>query len=189
MNTKIEIFPTEEDRKNIGKIWDAHLSNKQVVAIAPGSKWVTKRWPVQYYNSLIHMLTALNINIVLVGDKQDLLLAVETSESVLNMIGNTSLLELAELIRRCDVLISNDSAPIHIASAFDTYILAIFGPTTRDLGFFPYSRNSTVIEHHDLPCRPCGLHGGNRCPKKHFRCMLEITPQRVYEEAVKRLKT
>ena len=95
--------------------------------------------------------------------------------------------ELAELLRRSDLLISNDSAPIHIASAFDTYILAIFGPTTRDLGFFPYSRNSTVIEHHNLPCRPCGLHGGNRCPKKHFRCMLEITPQRVYEEAIRQL--
>ena len=189
MNPKIEIFPTEEDRRNIGEIWDAHLSDRPVVAIAPGSKWITKRWPVQYYNSLIPMLTSLNIRIVLVGDKHDRMLAVETPGSVLNMMGNTTLLELAELLRRCDLLISNDSAPIHIASAFDTYILAIFGPTTRDLGFFPYSPNSTVIEHPGLPCRPCGLHGGNRCPKKHFRCMLEITPQRVYEEAVKRLKT
>jgi heptosyltransferase-2 len=187
MSPKIEIFPSEDARKKIGKIWDTHLLNKKVVVIAPGSKWVTKRWPVDYYNSLIEKLTARPISIVLVGDEQDRKLAIKPVETVLNLMGRTTLLELAELLRRSDLLISNDSAPIHIASAFDIYILAIFGPTTRDLGFFPYSRNSTVIEHHDLSCRPCGLHGGNRCPKKHFRCMLEITPQRVYEEAISQL--
>jgi heptosyltransferase-2 len=187
MSPKIEIFPSEDARKKIGKIWETRLPNSKVVAIAPGSRWFTKRWPVQYYNDLIQKLTAQHISIVLIGDEQDRTLAIEQAETVLNLIGRTTLLELAELLRRCDLLISNDSAPIHIASAFDTFILAIFGPTTRELGFFPWSRNSTVIENKGLACRPCGLHGGNRCPKKHFKCMLEITPQRVYEEAVKRL--
>ena len=93
------------------------------------------------------------------------------------------MLELAELTKRASLVVSNDSAPIHITSAFpNTRILGIFGPTVREFGFFPWSKNSKVFEINGLYCRPCAIHGGNSCPEKHFRCMREITPDLIENE-------
>jgi len=61
--------------------------------------------------------------------------------------------------------------------------LAIFGPTTRELGFFPYGDGHRVMEVKDLPCRPCALHGGRKCPHGHFKCMKDISPDTVFENA------
>ncbi|MGL4567356.1 MAG: glycosyltransferase family 9 protein, partial [Fusobacteriaceae bacterium] len=102
--------------------------------------------------------------------------------------GKTTLLQLAELLKRSEIVVTNDSSPVHIASAFkNTHIIGIFGPTVEKFGFFPWSRNSQVLEVHGLECRPCAIHGGDRCPKKHFRCMLEITPEMVYEKIEEKL--
>ena len=102
---------------------------------------------------------------------------------VLDLRGEISLLELAELTKRAILVVSNDSAPIHITSAFpDTRIVGIFGPTVKEFGFFPWSKNSKVFEIKGLYCRPCAIHGGNSCPEKHFRCMREITPDLIENE-------
>lgn len=95
-------------------------------------------------------------------------------------------MELAELIKRSELVVTNDSSPIHIASAWkDVKILAIFGPTVKELGFFPWSKNSVIFETEGLPCRPCSLHGGDKCPQKHFKCMLDIRPEIVLNEILK----
>jgi ADP-heptose:LPS heptosyltransferase II len=92
-------------------------------------------------------------------------------------------LELAELTKRATLVVSNDSAPIHVTSAFpNTRIIGIFGPTVKEFGFFPWSQNSKVFEVQNLYCRPCAIHGGNSCPEKHFRCMREITPDLIENE-------
>ena len=92
-------------------------------------------------------------------------------------------MELAELTKRASLVVSNDSAPIHITSAFpNTRIIGIFGPTVKEFGFFPWSKNSKVFEIDGLYCRPCAIHGGNSCPEKHFRCMKEITPDLIENE-------
>jgi len=57
-------------------------------------------------------------------------------------------------------------------------VAAIFGPTTRELGFFPYGRENIVLEE-ELACRPCALHGSKRCPRGHFLCMRLVTPDKV----------
>jgi heptosyltransferase-2 len=79
---------------------------------------------------------------------------------------------------RVDLLVTNDSAPLHVAAARGTPTVAIFGATTRGLGFSPFQDRSRVVEV-ELSCRPCGLHGGNDCPAGHFRCMGEISTKMV----------
>ncbi len=182
-NTKLELYPGKKEITKINKIWKSNnLDKYKVIVIAPGSKWFTKMWPIEYYNELIEKLSLdLNNKIILVGGNDEKYLKISENEKTLNLIGETSLLELAELLKRSDLLIGNDSSPLHIASAFDTEIIAIFGATTKSLGFYPWSQNAIVLENKGLECRPCGLHGGDSCPEKHFKCMLEIKPDKVLE--------
>lgn len=187
---KIDLYPSQEDYNYIEKIWkDENLENKKTIALAIGSKWYTKMWPIDYFNELINKLEKWdNIRLIIVGGKDELELPVKYGEKTINLIHKTSLLQLGALLSKVDILVTNDSSPIHIASAFNTYILAIFGATVQELGFYPWSKNSTVIENNNLSCRPCGLHGGNSCPEKHFKCMLDIKPDLVYERILEALK-
>ena len=187
---KIELFPSEKDKEYIDNfLFDKIIENKKLIALAIGSKWNTKRWPIEYFNELIEKLEKIeNIQLILVGGNEEKELPVKYSNKTINAIGETSLLQLAELISRCELIVTNDSSPIHIASAFDTYIIAIFGATVKELGFYPWSEKSEVIENNNLSCRPCGLHGGNECPEKHFKCMLQIKPDLVYRRILEVLK-
>jgi heptosyltransferase-2 len=100
---------------------------------------------------------------------------------VLDATGRLSLLASAELIGRCAVLVTNDSAPLHLASAMGTPTVAIFGPTVPEFGFGPLAPRATVVGHDTLPCRPCDRHGPQRCPLGHHRCMRDLTPSMVAE--------
>jgi len=71
---------------------------------------------------------------------------------------------------------------MHMAAALNIPTVAIFGPTTRELGFFPTGQNTVVVEHSSLYCRPCTHIGMNKCPEKHFRCMKEIEPEQVWQQ-------
>lgn len=186
---EIELFPGEIEKMKGENFWKMNeLSEKKVVVLAPGSKWFTKQWPVEYFNQLSEKLKELsNIKIVVVGGKDEINLSIET-ENIIDMRGKTTLLELADILSRADVVVTNDSSPIHIASAFKKpRIFALFGPTIEKFGFFPWSLNSQVFQVKDLKCRPCGIHGGNTCPEKHFKCMRDILPEEVFKEIKKYL--
>lgn len=186
---EIELFPGETEKMKGENFWKGNeLSEKKVVVLAPGSKWFTKQWPVEYFNQLSEKLKKLsNVKIVVVGGKDEINLPIET-ENIIDMRGKTTLLELADILSRADVVVTNDSSPIHIASAFKKpRIFALFGPTIEKFGFFPWSLNSQVFQVKDLKCRPCGIHGGNTCPEKHFKCMRDILPEEVFEEIKKYL--
>ncbi|MGL4977389.1 MAG: glycosyltransferase family 9 protein, partial [Cetobacterium sp.] len=186
----IELYPSKKDIQKIDEIWKANnLFHRDVVVIAPGSKWFTKKWPLEYFNKVIDLLVANNKSVVVIGGKEEMFLNVHKSSGVLDLRGKTTLLELAEVIKRSKVVLTNDSSPIHIASAFkNTKIIALFGPTVKEFGFFPWSQNSEVLEVSNLDCRPCGIHGGNKCPKGHFKCMLDIKPEEVSYKILAALK-
>ncbi len=84
----------------------------------------------------------------------------------INFCGKSPLKELPSLISTFEYLVTNDSGPMHIAVSTGVPCVAIFGPTVRDLGFYPYDDNSKVAEIQGLPCRPCGKHGSDKCPQK-----------------------
>ncbi|MBZ4683371.1 MAG: glycosyl transferase family 9 [Fusobacteriales bacterium] len=190
LEKQIELFPNRENQEKIDEIFEKNsIKNQKIVVIAPGSKWFTKMWPTEYFNEIIKKLeTKDNIKVVLIGGKDEEKLDLIQTKNSINLIGKTSLLDLAEIMKRADIVLTNDSSPIHIASAFNKpYIFAIFGATVKELGFYPWSKNSEIIENKGLYCRPCGLHGGNNCPEGHFKCMKDIKPEYVYEKIVKKL--
>ncbi|HJH06177.1 glycosyltransferase family 9 protein [Fusobacterium ulcerans] len=183
---EIELYPNEQDVKKINEMLKEY-EGKKLILLAPGSKWFTKKWPLEYFNEIIGQLkNREDIITGIIGGADELALNIVTGGNVVDFRGKTSLLELAELIKRSELVVTNDSSPIHIASAWkDVEILAIFGPTVKELGFFPWSKNSVIFETEGLPCRPCSLHGGDKCPQKHFKCMLDIKPEIVLNEILK----
>lgn len=178
---EIEIFPTELEVEKVDKLLKKR--REKVVVVAPGSKWFTKKWPLEYFNRVIKELEKReDTTVVVVGGKEEMFFNMSLANTTIDLRGKTTLLELAEVIRRADIVLTNDSSPIHIASAFpNVRILALFGPTVEKFGFFPWSKNSEVFQVEGLECRPCSIHGGDSCPKKHFKCMLDIKPEMVLE--------
>jgi heptosyltransferase-2 len=153
-----------------------------LVGLAPGSIWATKRWPG--YPELARLL-APHARLVILGGVGDAPLAAEIVQAagpgarLLDAMGRLSLLASAELVARCRVLVTNDSAPQHLASAMDTPTVAIFGPTVPDFGFGPLASRHAIVGHDALPCRPCDRHGPESCPLGHWKCMTEVTPGHV----------
>lgn len=158
-----------------------------LVGLHPGSAWPTKRWPAESFARLAARLTReAGAKVVLIGGPEDRELAAritrDSGVAALDWTGRTSLSELVALARRLSLLVTNDSGPMHVAAAAGTPTLALFGPTTRELGFFPYGPGHRVLEV-DLACRPCGLHGSRSCPEGHFLCMRLITVPEAFRAA------
>lgn len=158
-----------------------------LVGLHPGSVWATKRWPEERFAALASRLVMeLGARIVLVGGPGDKRLCARVAEAagagVLDLAGRTSLAELIALMPRLALFATNDSGPMHIATASGVPTLAFFGPTTRELGFFPYGPEHRVLEK-ELSCRPCGLHGGRSCPHGHFLCMRLISVDEAFRNA------
>ncbi len=158
-------------------------SGDRLVGVHPGSTWPTKRWLTERYEELCRRLGGEGFKVVLVGGANDRLLCAElaTRCGAVDLSGR-SLGDLRGLMSRLSLFVTNDSGPMHVAAAAGVPTLAIFGPTTRELGFFPYGPGHRVLEH-DLSCRPCSLHGGRSCPEGHFLCMRLTTVQDAFDAA------
>jgi heptosyltransferase-2 len=152
-----------------------------LVALAPGSIWATKRWP--HYPALARALAG-RARLVVIGGGDDAPLAAEIAAeapATIDATGALSLLASAELIRRCAAIVTNDSAPLHLASAVNTPTVAVFGPTVPAFGFGPLAERAAIVEDRLLACRPCDRHGPRRCPLGHWTCMLALAPARVVD--------
>jgi heptosyltransferase-2 len=175
------LFPGDTERSAVDAFLDANNvgESEPLIVLAPGSVWATKRWP--FYPELSRELRSSG-RIVCVGGAEDAPLADEiiavTSDAV-NAAGRLSLLASAELIGRASVIVTNDSAPQHLASAMGTPTVAIFGPTVPDFGFGPLAARSVVLGNDDLACRPCDRHGPMKCPLGHHHCMRQLGVERV----------
>ena len=174
------LFPNEADRSAVDALLrDAPVPRGRLIALAPASVWATKRWP--YYADLARDLATATI--VVIGAKEDAALAREITAAapgrVIDATGQLTLLGSAELLRRCAVLVTNDSAPQHLASAVGTPTITAFGPTVPAFGFGPLAPGSRVAGVDGLACRPCDRHGPRVCPLGHWRCMRELTPASV----------
>ncbi len=187
-----EIFPGEKEISKAKELLSEYFDKeKKLIAVAPGSVWFTKRWPQEHYIKLSEILAKEEYILVFLGapDEREICRQIIDMADVkaLNLAGTTSIPESAAVIALCDLMICNDSGPLHIANAVQTDVFAFFGPTTRKFGYYPYRKGDKVFEI-DLDCRPCGSHGSNECPLGHFKCMREISPLMVAEEINKKLK-
>jgi heptosyltransferase II len=149
-------------------------------AVAPGSIWGTKRWP--YYPTLAASLEG---PIVVVGGPEDAALAGDVVAAApgraWSAAGELGLRASAVVIRRARALVTNDSAPLHLATSVGTPVVAIFGPTVPEQGFGPRGSHSLALGHAGLRCRPCSAHGPAVCPLGHHRCMRELPAATVVE--------
>ncbi|MEO5928402.1 MAG: glycosyltransferase family 9 protein, partial [Candidatus Kapaibacterium sp.] len=162
------------------------VADRRTIALAPGARHATKRWPAESFAALGTMLAREHgARIILFGSAGERELcgtiARDIDGDVVNLAGHITLPEAAAAMDCCDLVVSNDSALAHVAAARQRPVVAIFGSTVREFGFAPYGTRSLVVENEGLYCRPCTAIGRESCPEKHFRCMLEITVEDVME--------
>ncbi len=166
-----EVFTTPEDEHRAAAIAPAGT----YVALAPGAAHATKRWPAAHWRALARQLLLERCGTVAVGSASE--------RGLLDVPGVVDAFGLplgptAALLRRARLVVANDSGLMHLATAVGTPVVALFGPTTRQLGYFPYRARALVLER-DLACRPCSPYGGAYCPRGDHRCMIGITPEEV----------
>ena len=168
VKNKPKLYPSKQDYNKVD-------TNKEYVCIAPASVWFTKQLPIEKWIELIEKLPK-KYHIFLIGGPADLILCEKiASQSNLDKItisaGKLSFLESVALIENATMNFTNDSGPMHFASAVNAPTTAFFCSTITEFGFGPLSDNYFIAETDKLlDCRPCGLHGKKACPKGHFNC-------------------
>ena len=157
------------------------------IGLCPGAKHFTKRWPKEYFIDLGKKLETAGFKIVLFGGAEEVQICNEIESGLSSAINlsNTSLLQVGADMKMCDAIYTNDSGLMHLACAVGMPVIAFFGSTVKEFGFFPYKANSIVLENENLSCRPCTHIGRKSCPKTHFKCMLEIKPELAYDSLTK----
>lgn len=154
------------------------------ICIAPAAVWHTKQFPTEQWIKLVQRMGK-NHMIYLLGGKDDAAVCdriekVCANQKVETLAGRLNLLQSAALMQDAQMNYVNDSAPMHLCSAVNAPITAVFCSTVPDFGFGPLSDNSNVVEVAEkLDCRPCGLHGLSDCPKGHFNCANEIDVSQI----------
>lgn len=154
---------------------DQRYGVKGGIAVHPFASRATKEWP--YFRELIDLLVRNGEKVNIIGaDRFEY-----THGNAGNFAGNTSLREMFGIIKRSRFLVTTDSGPMHAGTALDIPTLGIFGPTTREFGFYPIFKKTFAAEKENVECRPCHVHGLNSCPEKHFQCMKNIYPEEVMD--------
>ena len=162
-------------------------SSANYIGLCPGAKHFTKRWPKEYFIELGKKLESTGYIIILFGGEEEIQICNEIEKELNTTINlcNTNLKQIGANMKMCKAIYTNDSGLMHLASAVKIPVIAFFGSTVREFGFFPYKTKSIVLENKNLSCRPCTHIGRNACPKTHFKCMLEIKPELAYNTLTK----
>jgi heptosyltransferase-2 len=187
-----ELYPGTWEIEKVVSFLQKHNAKLEddLVCLAPGSVWATKRWLPQRFAQVADWLMKQQVKTVLIGSEEDSSLAEEICSNMsakpINACGKLSLLESAALISTSRLVISHDSAPTHMAVAMSIPVITIFGSTVPEFGFYPYGEGNVIVQK-QLYCRPCGIHGRKKCPERHFRCMNDITAEEVFEAVQGRL--
>jgi len=156
-----------------------------VIGFCPGAKHFTKRWLSEYFIQLGNMLADEGFVIYLLGGNLERELCANLNSKIKNSVNcstENDLILTAEKMANCQLIVTNDSALMHVASSIKIPIVAIFGSSVREFGFAPYNVENTIAEIQNLSCRPCSHVGKDKCPKGHFDCMREIKPEMIYEK-------
>ena len=174
----LEFWHTDTDREMIQGLLHAEgvSSTDRLVALNLGTTWRTKRWDIANFAEVIQQIERLvqDARIVLTGSSAEQTLADDLPASLptINLIGKTSILQLGALLERCEVCLTCDSGPMHIAAAVGTPTIALFGPTDP-VRHKPYGTGHTVVEK-SVSCRPCYKRTCQRQDTPHL-CMKEIS--------------
>ncbi len=147
--------------------------NRQTICIHPYATHQAKTWPGEKWKQLCSLLEKNDYNWIIIGQHDSALYPLEARD----FTNQTSIRETAAIISHCQALVTGDSGPMHLASAVNTPVIGLFGPTSREWGFYPSGPEDIIIES-DLACRPCSLHG-KATGKCRIKCMKQLEPQQI----------
>ena len=185
-----EIIVPPDQQKNVNDFLTQNSINN-VIALAPGSVWNTKKYPPEYFEKIIDYLMSKFFKIILIGSSKDQAicdsLLSRFNESVISVAGKFSIVESIQMLKNVKLLISNDSAPTHMGICANIPVLTLFCSTSPAFGFYPYNEKSSYLSFDDLFCKPCGIHGYEECPIGTFECGNELSPQIVISKIEKML--
>ncbi len=162
---------------------DADPAPVPVLGLAPGAQWDSKRWPVTSYTELMRRFLARHPGQVRIylGPREaswfpgSELAVAAAADPAVEIVRLPALTEVARSLSAVTILVTNDSGLLHLAEAAGTPVLALFGPTVREFGYFPLGRGSRVLER-DESCRPCSRNGKRPCHRQDLACLSGITP-------------
>jgi ADP-heptose:LPS heptosyltransferase len=175
------LYPTNGDNKKF-----SNIRNDIFYTVSPGSLWFTKKFPQEKWIEFVRLIDKERF-VFFLGSKGDHpvceeIIRLSGHKNSVNMSGHLTLLESASLMKGARMNYTNDSAPMHLASAVDAPVTVVYCSTIPDFGFGPLSTNSNIVEVTEkLSCRPCGLHGRRSCPEKHFKCAFDIRTDQLTE--------
>jgi heptosyltransferase-2 len=175
---KPRLYPTPSDHART-----ASYKSGVYYTISPASLWFTKQYPLEKWVEFISYIPT-QAKIYLLGSPSDKILCEEiirhcSHPGCVDLSGRLSFLESASLMKDARMNFTNDSAPLHIASAMNAPVTVIYCSTVPRFGFGPLSDDSGIVEAGELYCRPCGIHGYRSCPEKHFRCATQINVEQL----------
>ena len=176
------LYPSEQDISLVQK-----YIVPDFVTISPASVWFTKQFPSEKWVELIQALPE-DTTVYLLGSRDDQNICSEVvglagGDNVRSLAGKLTLLQSAALMSYASMNYCNDSAPLHLASAMNAPVTAVYCSTVPSFGFGPLSDRSRIVETDlELKCRPCGLHGRSSCPEGHFDCALTIKPEQLIQD-------
>jgi len=177
----MKLYPGKQDFAKVSQ-----FKTKKYITVAPGSLWFTKQFPAEKWIEFVSALDE-DLMVYFLGSPKEIKLCdqiIESSQHTnsLNLAGKLSFLESTALLRDAQMNYVNDSAPMHLASAINAPTTAIFCSTVPEFGFGPLSEKSFIVQtNENLDCRPCGLHGLQKCPKQHFKCALTISKDQLLD--------
>ncbi len=187
-----EIFLTDAERRDAelmllrrGNVQDREKDDATFIGIHPGATWPAKRWlPERFAELATRLANGSGKQIVITAGPKEGALIQEIrrrAQSGLQVLENLPLRQLAAVIARCSLFISNDAAPMHIAAAVGTPTIGLFGPGEEQI-WFPYSRERMCVAlRKDVPCHPCHLNVCNRTGDGYMECMKLLTVDDVLE--------
>jgi histidinol-phosphate phosphatase family protein len=159
-----------------------HLLRQQYVCICPGAAHATKKWPRSRFIRLAEMIHAsTGLEVVWIEEKESDASDIRDKKlPYLTIVAGKPLEDVVAVISRAQAVISNDSGLMHLSSALNTPVIAIFGPTHPVLGFSPRGLHDQIVEV-DEPCRPCSLHGKSPCYRDKQYCLERIGETEILE--------
>ncbi|HVK49277.1 MAG TPA: glycosyltransferase family 9 protein [Pseudobacter sp.] len=187
----LDYFIPEQDHVKEEDIPTSHHAG--YIGLVIGAALNTKKYPL---HKLKELAAIIDHPIILLGGKEDReegdAIAAIDPVKIYNACGKFNINESADLVRRSNLIISNDTGLMHIASAFRKPVISLWGNTVPEFGMYPYypsgmKQSFDIMEVKGLSCRPCSKIGYDKCPKKHFKCMELIAAESVYEKVKHRL--
>ncbi len=191
----LEVFVPDSVRKSADRLLQQEGLDLQrtTLGVCPSARHGNKMWlPERFADAAGSIARSSGQAVTLFGDGKERERCSAIADAigrnapdvrVFNLAGKLSLLQTAAAMDTCSLVLTNDTGLMHLALSRKRNVVAVFGPTVRQFGFYPESPQARVVETSGLSCRPCTTIGGPTCPRGHFRCMRDIAVDRVTEAA------